>query len=269
MCIRDRIAIVLVASWELMARTGLISAFLAPAPSTVARTIVEQFSSGQIIPHLAATLYRVSFSLVIGGSVGIAAGLLMGMVPRLRTIADPFVSAMHPLPKIAILPIVMAVLGIGDTARIAVISLGVFFPMMINTMGGVKQISRTHLDVARNYGAKGFKLFTRVVLPASLPMVLTGLRIALNLGLLITITTEIAGATVGLGALIWTSWEVMRMEVAYAALIVIMVLGILFNVIVKELTNRFAPWSVEGSTFRVSLPVQPRNDSSVAGTLNA
>jgi NitT/TauT family transport system permease protein len=163
----------------------------------------------------------------------------------LRDIADPFVAAIHPIPKIAILPVVMALLGIGDRSRIAVISLAVFFPMMINTMNGVLQISRTHLDVARNYGATGTKLFTRVVLPASLPMVLSGLRIAVNLALLITISVEIAGATQGLGALIWISWEVMRIEVLYASLLVIMALGISANVLVRVVSEALAPWSHE------------------------
>jgi len=174
----------------------------------------------------------------------------MGMSRRLREIADPFVGAIHPIPKIAILPVVMALLGIGDVSRIAVISLAVFFPMMINTMNGVLQISETHLDVARNYGATGIRLFRRVVLPASLPMVLSGLRIAVNLALLITISVEIAGATKGLGALIWMSWEVLRIPTLYASLIVIMLLGISFNRFVRMLSDAVAPWSVKTSRSR-------------------
>ncbi len=239
------IAVGMIGTWEMMVRNGLISPFLAPAPSAVVRALVSQFTTGTIIPHLTATLYRVTAGLIIGGTVGTTAGLLMGTIPRLRAIADPFVAAIHPLPKIAILPVVMALLGIGDASRIAVISLGVFFPMMINTMSGVRAINQTHIDAARNYGARGFKLFTRVMLPASLPMVLSGFRIALNVGLLITITTEIAGATVGLGALIWMSWEVLQMEVLYATLFVIMALGVTCNLVVKLLTMTLTPWSLD------------------------
>lgn len=238
------IVVAFISTWELISRAGFISPFLAPAPSAVANTLIAQFTSGDIMPHLLLTLYRVLLGLLIGGSVGTVSGLLMGTSPRLRAIADPFVAAIHPVPKIAILPVVMALLGIGDASRIAVVSLGVFFPMMISTMGGVRAINQTHLDVARNYGAKGFRLFTRVMLPASLPMVLSGIRIALNTAVLITITTEITGARAGLGALIWTSWEVMRMDLLYAALVVIMVLGISCNLAVKLLTKTLTPWSV-------------------------
>ncbi|HEX5576861.1 MAG TPA: ABC transporter permease [Gemmatimonadaceae bacterium] len=239
------IAVALITLWEMMARAGMISPLLAPAPSAVIRTLVRQIMSGELAPHVIATLSRTLTGLLIGGSAGIAAGIAMGLVPRFRAIADPFVAAIHPLPKIAILPVVMAILGIGDTSKIAVISLTVFFPMMINTLGGVTQISRTHLDVARNYGASGWRLFARVILPASLPMMFAGFRIALNLALLIAISIEIASASVGLGALIWISWEVLRIDVLYAALLVIMALGVSFNQLVRFLTARMVPWSGE------------------------
>ena len=238
------VAVGAVTLWELMSQAGFISPLLAPAPTAVVRALITGFTTGEIASHLLTSLYRVASGLLIGATAGIVIGMLMGMSGRFRDIADPFVAAIHPIPKIAILPVVMAILGIGDRSRIAVISLAVFFPMMINTMNGVLQISRTHLDVARNYGATGMKLFTRVLLPASLPMVLSGLRIGVNLALLITISVEIAGATMGLGALIWISWEVMRIEVLYASLLVIMALGISANLLVRLVTDAIAPWSV-------------------------
>ena len=139
----------------------------------------------------------------------------------------------------------MAVLGLGDSSRIAVIASAVFFPMMINTLAGVTQISRTHLDVARNYGASGMGLFRRVILPASLPLILSGFRISLNLALLIAISIEIASSSVGMGSLIWTSWEVLRIDVLYAALAVVMALGIIINLAVRSLSYRLVPWSGE------------------------
>ncbi len=243
--ISGAIAITLISLWELAAQSGVMSPLLAPAPSTVVKTLYDLISSGEIAPHVIATLTRVLLGLLIGGTAGITMGILMGTMPRVRAVADPFVSAFHPLPKIAILPVVMTLLGLGDTSRVAVISIGVFFPMMINTLGGVTQISRTHLDVARNYGASGWKLFSRVMLPASLPMMFAGFRIALNLALLVAISIEIAAASTGLGALIWMSWEVLRIDVLYAALAVIMALGVSFNLVVRALTRRLVPWSGE------------------------
>jgi NitT/TauT family transport system permease protein len=239
------IAVVLFTLWEVMARNGSISPLLAPAPSRVFVALIRAVRDGEIVTHLFATVYRVVAGILIGGSAGIVIGLAMGAYRRFRDIADPFVSAIYPLPKIAIFPVVLALLGIGDASRIAVVSLAAFFPLMISTMNGVREIHPTHLDVARNYGARGSMLFTRVVLPASLPAVLSGLRIALNSALHVTIAIEIAGATIGLGSLIWISWEVLRMEMLYATLVVIMIVGISFNGLVRLLSAMLIPWAPE------------------------
>ncbi len=239
------IAIAILLTWEFLSDAGLIHPLLAPAPTVIVRTLVRQIATGEIGQHLIATLRRVISGLVIGGVSGVTMGILMGTMPRLRSIVDPFVAAIHPLPKIAILPVVMAIMGLGDASRIAVVALAVFFPMMINTLVGVRQINTTHLDVARNYGASGWKLFTRVIWPASLPMILAGVRIALNMALLLTISIEIASASVGLGSLIWMSWEVLRIDVLYSTLLVIMALGIISNLIFRAVAYRLVPWAGE------------------------
>jgi len=239
------IALAAVALWETGSSLGWISPLLAPAPSGIVKALIDEITSGDLAPHVLITLYRVISGILIGGSLGAVAGMLLGMSQRARDVTDPFISAIHPIPKIAILPVLMVLLGIGDASRIAAISLAVFFPMMINTMNGVRQINPTHLDVARNYGAAGVNLFRRVVLPASLPMILSGLRIGVNLALLITISVEIAGANQGLGSLIWISWEVMRIDLVYASLVVIMLLGISLNVVVNEASRALAPWLTE------------------------
>ena len=233
----------MLAVWELLARGGFISPIVAPAPSRIVAALINELKTGELQDHLTATAARLSVGLAIGGTVGILAGIAMGLSWRLRRFADPFVAAAHPLPKIAILPIVMVFLGVGELSKIAVVALGVFFPMLINTMTGVRQISPTYFDVAKSYGATRWKLFTRVVLPASMPMILSGLRIGLNIALVVTISIEIVAASRGLGALIWLSWEVLRIEVLYAALFVTAALGICFNILMQFLLGRLVPWA--------------------------
>lgn len=233
----------LFAIWELLARSGFISPIVAPAPSRILAALANELRSGDLQDHLAATAARLSVGLVVGGGVGILTGIAMGLSLRLRRFADPFVAAAHPLPKIAILPIVMVFLGVGELSKVAVVALGVFFPMLINTMTGVRQISPTYFDVAKSYGATRWKLFTRVVIPGAMPMILSGLRIGLNIALVVTISIEIVAASRGLGALIWLSWEVLRIEVLYAALFVTAALGICFNVLMQFLLGRLVPWA--------------------------
>ncbi len=232
----------LLAAWEAGSRAGLLSQLFLPAPSLVLSTLMDSFRDGEMGAHLGATLLRWAPGLAFGAVPGLLLGLAMGSLPRLRRAADPLVSAVHPLPKIALLPLVMIMFGIGEASRIIIVGIAVFFPMLLNTMAGVMQVSPLYLEVAENYGARLLTRFTRVVLPASLPMILTGLRLAANVALLLTITVEIVMAETGLGALVWLSWEVLRTELLYATLVVISVLGLAINGGLKLLTRSLVPW---------------------------
>ena len=181
---------------------------------------------------------------MLGGIPGMVLGLLMGWSRRLRIVIDPLIAAAHPIPKIAILPLIMIVFGIGESSKVIVVAVAVFFPMLINTMAGVRHIHPIHFEVAQNYGAGLIKVFTRIVVPGSLPMVLTGARLALNIALLLTIAVELVAAQEGLGAMIWFAWQTMRTEELYASLIVIAALGIGFNLLLQSLTKHLIPWRV-------------------------
>ncbi len=151
-------------------------------------------------------------------------------------------AAAHPIPKVAIFPLLLIIFGIGESATVAVAALGAFFPLLINAMAGVQEIHPLHFEVAENYGARPLQVFTRVVLPGSLPLVLTGLRLAINTTLLLVIAVEMVGARQGLGALIWFGWETMRTEELYSSLVVIVLLGLGFNLLLLALLRLLIPW---------------------------
>jgi NitT/TauT family transport system permease protein len=130
----------------------------------------------------------------------------------------------------------------GDEFTIAV---GTFFPMLINSMAGVRQISPIHFEVAANYGASPFKVLTRVVIPGSLPLVLVGARLALNIALLFTIAVELVSAREGLGEMIWLAWQTLPTEELYASLAVIGALGVGFNLLLQLSARHLVPWRVE------------------------
>jgi NitT/TauT family transport system permease protein len=169
----------------------------------------------------------------------------MGWSRSLRAALDPLVAAVHPLPKIAVLPLIMIIFGIGESSKIVVIAVGTFFPMLINSMAGVRQISPIHFEVAENYGASPFKVLTRVIIPGSLPLVLAGARLALNIALLLTIAVELVSAREGLGEMIWFAWQTLRTEELYASLVVIGALGVTFNLLLQALSQRLVPWHLE------------------------
>lgn len=236
------IAISCAAVWELFSRIGLIPAYFFPAPSVTFRTIFELSSDGRLASDTAITAARLIVGFATGGSVGLLLGLLMGYSRRIRRIVDPFVAAAHPIPKLALFPLIMIIFGIGETSKVVLVAIGVFFPMLINAMAGVRQISPINFEVAENFGAGRLKVFTRVVLPGSMPLVLAGTRVALNMALLITIAIELVSARTGLGALIWNGWQTFRVENIYAGIVVISLMGIGISLGLKSLTARLVPW---------------------------
>lgn len=239
------VCVAVLACWEVGVRLGGITALFFPAPSTIWVTIVATVLNGTLLPNLWATVWRVGLGLVLGGVPGLILGVAMGWQSRIRAALDPVVAAAHALPKIAILPLFMIVFGIDEQPRILVAALAAFFPILINTMDGVRQINPTHLEVAINYGAGPGTIVARVLLPASMPFALSGLRLALNNTLLLTVAVEMISARTGLGAMIWSSWETLRTEQLYVSLLAILILGVGGNAALQWAGARLAPWRQE------------------------
>lgn len=242
------ILVLFVAAWEIASRSGVIPSIFFPAPTTVLATIAGLVRSGEMGTHLGATLSRVIAGLLLGAIPGVAIGWLMGWSWKIRRLLDPFVAAAHPIPKIAIFPLVLILFGIGALSKILVVAIAVFFPMLINAMTGVRQIHPIYFEVADNYGADRWKTFTRVVVPGSLPFVMAGIRIALNVALTLTISVELITAQTGLGAMIWLSWQTLRTEDLYAGIVMTALLGIGFRHVVHYLSSRFVPWQPDGAS---------------------
>lgn len=229
-------------AWEVVVRLGLVTAIFLPAPTEVARTLVNSVANGSMGTALGTTLLRVIPGLLLGALPGLLLGLAMGSSNRLRRALDPFVAAIHPMPKIALLPLVMIVFGVGEASKVVVVAIASFFPMAINTMAGVRQISPLYFEVAESYGASRWRMFSRVVFPGALPMALSGLRLSANVAFLVTVAVEILAAETGLGALIWLSWETLRVDLLYAALFVTALVGLAIGFVVQRLTAGAVPW---------------------------
>ncbi len=231
--------------WELAAREGMVSKLFFPAPSVIARTIVGMLDGGRLARDVAGTVGRLLAGFACGGAAGLALGMWMGWSPAVRRILDPFVAAAHPVPKISTLPLIMLIFGIGVFSKTLVVAVAAFFPMLINTMAGVRQIHPVYFEVAENYGASAGQVFARVVWPGSLPLILAGTRLALNRALSLTIAVELLMGKNGLGSMLWYAWETLRVEELYATIVVIALLGIGFRVGLQQLARRWTPWQVE------------------------
>jgi len=199
-------------------------------------------TTGDMVLNLIASLERICWGSIVGIVPGVAIGLAMGWSPRIRKLVDPFIAAIHPIPKIAIFPLIMIVFGIGEISKIVAISISAFFPMLINSMAGVRQLNPIYFEVAKNYGSTRWKTFTRIVFPGSLPMILTGVRLAINMALIITVSVEMLSAQLGLGVLIWFAWETLRTQDLYATLIVIAAVGLALNFLLQEAAVFLTRW---------------------------
>lgn len=243
---RDRItaaliALALIALWELAARAGWIDELMFPRPSRILATLLD-LGRNDLGPNVVITLERLFAGMVLGMLPGIAVGLVLGVSPRLLRIVDPFIAAIHPLPKIVLFPLFIVIFGIGESAKVASLALTVFFPAMISAAAGARQLSPLYFEVIRNYGGGRAAAFRHVVLPGSLPLILNGVRIAVNLGLLVTIAMEFTVVSPGIGSIIWLSLQTMRIELLYAGIVIISIIGLVLNIPVQWLLRRTAAW---------------------------
>lgn len=232
-------------AWEGAARSGWISSTVFPPPTAILADYADLWERG-LAANVASTLARFSAGLVGGGVPGILLGLFLGWSPRLRRIVDPLVAAAHSIPKIVLFPLLLAIFGASEFSKLASISLSVFFPALINSAAGARDIPPLYFEVVRGYGGRGFDLFRHVIVPGSLPMILTGLRIAANIGLLVTIAIEFTIASSGIGSIIWLSWQTMKMEDLYAGVILLSFFGISMNAALQWSLRRVAPWQRGG-----------------------
>jgi NitT/TauT family transport system permease protein len=228
--------------WELCGRIGLLNPLFFPVPSLIGIAFIEMLADGEIQNNLSITLFRVFAGFVIGTIPGITIGLIMGASDKVRQILDPIVAATYPIPKLSIFPLLMVIFGIGELSKIMAIAIGCFFLTLINAMAGVRNINKVYFEVAKNYGASRRQLFTRVMLPASLPMIFTGIRIALGMSLIVVVGVEFVSANYGIGALIWNSWQTFEIEKLYVGIFICAILGILFALALKTIEHHLIPW---------------------------
>jgi NitT/TauT family transport system permease protein len=233
---------ILILFWEIAVRFDYIEPLFFPPPTVVSATLIKLLKNGELQPHVFISLRRMLFGFFMGAIPGLILGLIMGWSKKIRIFLDPLISATYPIPKIALLPLIMLIFGIGEMSKIVLIAIGCFFLVLINSMAGVMNINKIYFEVAKNYGASKYKIFTKVVIRGSLPLIFTGLRLALGLSLILVVAAEMVSANQGLGAMIWLAWETLRTENLYAGIIVIAFLGLSFTSILKHVERKLMPW---------------------------
>lgn len=234
----------LILVWELLARFGVIDVRFFPAPSKIFGVMLQVIESGELQKNLLASLLRLFWGFLWGGVPAILLGIAMGMFRPLRLVIEPLVAATLPIPKSSILPLILLIFGLGEASKVVMVAAGMFYPTLINSMAGVLEINRIHFDVARNFGASRLQVFWTVALPGALPLIVTGVKLGVGLGLVLIAVAEMIGAKSGLGYMIWNAWEILSVETMYVGLITIALLGLSFSLVLNEIERLIVPWKV-------------------------
>jgi len=231
--------------WQILLMVGVGDRRFIPAPSDIALRFARLAGSGELEWHVAVTLTRVFAGFVIGALPAVVVGLFMAMFKPVRILVDPLIAALFPIPKIALMPLLLLVFGFGDASKIALVAIAVFFPVVVNTYTGAANIEKIYWDVARNYGASETVLFTRVVFFGALPMIFAGLRIALAVSFIVLVASEFVASKTGIGYLIWNSWELLQVDIMFVGIVTIGILGLITSVLFQEIERKVIPWKAE------------------------
>ncbi|WP_172978310.1 ABC transporter permease [Microbacterium sp. SYP-A9085] len=235
--------VVLLAVWELAAQLGWIDARFFPGPSRIFAAAIQMIASGQWFLDVAVTLRTIGTASLAGFLAGVIVGVLMGAVSTLRYLVEPTLSAFYTIPKIALLPLMLLIFGIGDTPGYLLVGLAIFFIAWISTLEAVLTIPTGYREAAEAFGVKGWRSFTHVVLPAILPAIFVALRIAVGQAVLIVIMVEYLMGANGIGYRIWHSWSLFDANTMYVGIVTVALLGYLLQLLVRAIGARLVPWS--------------------------
>jgi NitT/TauT family transport system permease protein len=237
--------ILILLAWECVGQKGWVPPLFLPAPSAILLEGWGMLKTGLIWKHVFASLSRILLGFMMACVVGVAVGILIGFFSIPESIGNPLIAATFPIPKIAILPLLILWLGIGEPPKVAVIALGVFFPMVINVYTGVKNVDPLLIKAALSLGSNRTRIIKKVILPAILPMVFAGMKLGIGIALLLVVAAEMVAADAGIGFMILTAADLMETKRLMVGLITLSLLGIFFNWFFQKLEQFFIPWKHE------------------------
>jgi sulfonate transport system permease protein len=228
--------------WQLSASAGWISNRLMPAPVDVLRAFWDKASSGELAVNIAVSAQRALSGLLVGGSIGFLLGLANGVSRLSHAMTDTTLQMLRTIPNLALIPLVILWFGIGEEAKLFLTALGVFFPIYLNTLHGVRTVDPQLIEMGRVYGMSGFTLFRKVIFPGALPSIFVGLRFSLGIMWLTLIVAETMAASSGIGHMANSAREFMMTDVVVLALVIYALLGKLADATARFLESRTLQW---------------------------
>jgi ABC-type nitrate/sulfonate/bicarbonate transport system permease component len=239
--------ILLLAVWELITRVGWIPSWFLPVPSIVIQTLFEMIGSGELLYHTAISLGRAISGYIAAAVVGVGLGLLIAWSRMVEDFFDPLIELIRPLSTFALIPIFFLWFGIGNTSKIMIIFKSCFFPIVLNTIAGIKGVDKKLIMAAQSLGAGGRQLWTRVLIPSAMPMIITGMRISTAIAMMALVGVEMLSSDSGLGFLVIDAQRTFDTERVFAGIIMLSILGFSLDRLARKVQKRILSWHSETS----------------------
>lgn len=231
-----------IAVWQLAGSAGWVNPLFLPAPSAIAVAIYKLAMSGALWQHLSWSIMRIGTGWLIGTAAGVVVGFAIGLSTMARGVGITFISALFPIPKIALLPLLILWLGIGEEPKIATIALGVFFSTAISVYSGVDAVPRNLIRMAQSFNVPFHAIVRRVIWPGALPSILAGFRITASVALLLVVSAEMIGAQYGIGAFVLQAGNLMQTDQLLAGVVILSLFGLAVGKLINLLETRLLHW---------------------------
>ncbi|AXK80675.1 ABC transporter permease [Pseudolabrys taiwanensis] len=237
--------VVFLIAWQLFVDIRHIPPIYLPSPVAILRALLDMIEDGSLFYNLGATLLRIMAGFLVATVTGIVVGIIMGMSRLFERIADPWIAALYPLPKISLIPLLIIWLGTGEAYKIVISAVTAFFPIVMSTYAGVRQVDRGLVKAAIDLGANRRQAQINVVLPAAIPTIFAGLQLGMGVTIILVVAAEMIGgsSTGGMGNLLIQAGQVMETEKVFAALVVLTLMGAVIIKGQQWLDRRLAPWA--------------------------
>ncbi len=228
--------------WQTGASAGVIPTLFLPPPVAIARALWALTVSGELWRHLSASLMRLAVGWIVGTVFGVGMGLAVGLWSALRSPGMALVSALFPIPKIALVPLFIIWFGIGEGSKLATLAFGVFFPTVIATAGGVDNVPRGLIRMGQSFGLSQAAIVRKIVLPAALPAILSGFRVTTSIAIVLLVAAEMIGADRGIGAFVLSAGNLYDTDNLLAGIVVLSMLGLTVSWAIGRLEHAFLAW---------------------------
>lgn len=235
--------LIILAMWFFLTYLGIVSPLFLPSLSSLGKELFNQLILGKILTDIAATIYRVFVGFALGLLVGVPVGILMGFSEKIYASIEIIIDFFRSLPAMALFPLFLLIFGLGDKAKIGIAFYATFLFMVINTIYGVKSCKETRIMVARTMRASELQIFTKVILPGSLPGIFAGIRVSISMALIVVVVAEMFMGTIyGLGQRIYNASLMYKIPEMYAAILITGIFGYFLNKVAVLIETKFVHW---------------------------